>query len=286
MSCATLTNTKGNNCPTAMDIAKRLIFVPELDASGAKNELLIASEITKSALQAKFDAVDSKDRYYPISALENVEDLRAEPTYFEFNSGIKSKTKEGTRTFTGFIPFQGAEYLAKLEKWECANFGIYIIDKAGNFIYSKEGAKAQPIMIAKDSFSAEYIKKTETEPAMIKIMFDFREGQKDSDLRLEEAKDLDFDGLSEVDVYGLFDASIASVAGGSGESVLTITEADYGFAIEGLVAGDLTLSAGVVTSLTETAEGVYTLVTTATSGDTVKINKSGYDSTATTLAVG
>ena len=286
MSCATLTNTKGNNCPTAMDIAKRLIFVPELDAAGAKNELLIASEITKDFLQDKFDHVDSKSRYYPISALENVEDLRAEPTYFEFNSGVKSKTKEGTRTFTGFIPFQGAEYLAKLEKWECANFGIYIIDKACNFIYSKEGAKAQPIMIAKDSFSAEYIKKTETEPAMIKIMFDFREGQKDSDLRLEEASALDFDGLSEVDVYGLFDASIASVAGGSGESILTITEADYGFAIEGLVAGDLTLSNGAVTCLTETAEGVYTLVTTASSGETVKINKAGYDSTATALTVG
>jgi hypothetical protein len=285
MSCATLTNTRGNNCPTAMDIAKRLIFVPELGSAGAKNQLAIA-DIDKATLQAKFDQANDQDRYYPISALENVEDLRAEPTYFEFNSGVKSKTKEGTRTFTGFIPFQGAEYLAKLEKWECANFGIYIIDKAGNFIYSKDGANAQPILIAKDSFSAEYIKKTETEPAMIKIMFDFREGEKDSDLRLVEAKDLDFDGLSEVDVYGLFDASIASVAGGAGESILTITEADYGFAIEGLVAGDLTLSAGVVTSLTETAEGVYTLVTTATSGDTVKINKSGYDSTATALVVG
>lgn len=285
MSCATLTNTRGNNCPTAMDIAKRLIFVPELDASGAKNQLAVA-DINKATLQAKFDQDNDQNRYYPISALENVEDLRAEPTYFEFNSGVKSKTKEGTRTFTGFIPFQGAEYLAKLEKWECANFGIYIIDKAGNFIYSKDGANAQPILIAKDSFSAEYIKKTETEPAMIKIMFDFREGEKDSDLRLVEAKDLDFDGLSEVDIYGLFDASIASVAGGTGESVLTITEADYGFAIEGLVAGDLTLSAGTVTSLTETAEGVYTLVTTATSGDTVKINKSGYDSTATALVVG
>ena len=185
-NCCTLSNSQGDACPSILDIAKRLIIVPEVDGSGAKNELANEAAVTKSALQAKFDAADKDDRYFPISILENVEDVRAEPTFFEFNSGRKAKIKEGTRTFTGFIPFQGPEYLGKLEEWACSKFGVYVIDKSGNFIYSTDEStkvKVQPIMVDQESFSAELVKKTDAEPIMIKITFDFRETEKDSLLR-------------------------------------------------------------------------------------------------------
>ncbi len=288
-NCCTLSNSQGDACPSILDIAKRIIVVPEVDASGAKNELANEAAVTKSALQAKFDAADKDDRYFPLSILENVEDVRVEPTFFEFNSGRKAKIKEGTRTFTGFIPFQGPEYLGKLEDWACSKFGIYVIDKSGNFVYATDAStkvKVQPIMVDQESFSAELVKKTDAEPVMIKITFDFRETEKDSLIRAIDAADLDFDGLSSTDVYGLYDAfQVVSSISATG-FVSTITEETYKFAIEGLVAGDFSLyndtdSASVsITSVAEVS-GVYTFVIPSqTSSDsmTLTLSKATYDS--------
>jgi len=290
-NCCTLSNSRGDLCPSIMDIAKRFIVVPEVDGSGAKNELANVAAVTKSALQAKFDAADKDDRYFPISILENVEDVRSEPTFFEFNSGRKAKVKEGTRTFTGYIPFQGPEYLGKLEAWSCAKFGVYVVDKGGNFIYATDEStktKVQPILVDHESFSAELVKKTDAEPIMIKITFDFRETEKDSLLRAIDADDLDFDGLSSTDIYGLWDMTHAVTSISTTSFVSTITEETYGHAIEGLVLGDFSLyndtdSASVsITSSPESATvpGEYTFTIPAqTSADsmTLSVSKAGYD---------
>jgi hypothetical protein len=287
-NCCTLSNSQGDACPSILDIAKRLIIVPEVDASGAKNELANEAAVTKSALQAKFDAADKDDRYFPISILENVEDLRAEPTFFEFNSGRKAKIKEGTRTFTGFIPFQGPEYLGKLEEWACSKFGVYVIDKSGNFIYSTDAStkvKVQPIMVDQESFSAELVKKTDTDPIMIKITFDFRETEKDSLLRAIDASDLDFEGLSSADVYGLYDAKHVATSATVNGFTSTITENIYGFGIEGIVSGEFSIYNNTTSSdvpfTMSAVDNVYTFTFTSpqTIADVVKlsVSKAGYD---------
>jgi hypothetical protein len=290
--CATLQNTRGDNCPAISDIAKRMIFVPELGKDGSKNEIATVAGVTKAALQSLFDDNDVLDRYYPIDAFENVEDIRADAEFFEFNSGRKAKTKDGVRTFTAFIPFQGAEYLGKLKEWGCNKFGVYIIDKADNFIYSADssaGVKVQPIMVDNGSFSAELMKKTEGEPAMIKITFDFRATEKDELLRVISEENLDFSGLSTIDTYGLWNVTHAVTSISTTGWVSTVTETIYGFAVEGLLIGDFsayndTDSAAVtISSVTEGgvgSEGVYTFVVAAeTSADsiTVSMTKSGYD---------
>jgi hypothetical protein len=290
-NCCTLQNSRGDLCPSIMDIAKRLIIVPEVDGSGAQNKFASEAAVTKSALQAKFDAADKDDRFFPLSIIENVEDLRAEPTFFEFNSGRKAKVKEGTRTFVAYIPFQGPEYLGKLEEWGCSKFGVYIVDKAGNFIYATDSStktEVLPILVDHESFSAELMKKTDGEPIMIKLTFDFRETEKDSLLRAIDKDSLDFDGLSSTDVYGLWDITHAVTSITTTGFVSTITSVDYGFAIEGLVPGDFSLyndtdSASVtITSATESATvpGEYTFVIPAqTSADsmTLSMTKAGYD---------
>lgn len=288
-NCCTLQNSRQDACPSVMDIAKRLILVPEVNASGAVNKFATAGDVIKATLQGKFDAADKYDRFYPIDVLENVEDIRADAEFFEFNSGKKAKIKDGTRTFTGFIPFQAGEYMGKLEDWSCNKFGVYIIDKAGNFVYATdESTKLEvlPIMVDEASFSVELMKKTDAEPVMIKITFDFRESEKDALLRLIKESDLDFDGLSEVDVYGLYDAKhVVSDISTTGFTS-TISEAFYGFAIENLVPADFSLynettSAPVtITAAPETSEGVYEFTFAAqTVADVLKLSlsKSGYD---------
>lgn len=286
-ACATLQNSRGDKCPSIMSIAKRLILVPELDHAGAKNDFDLVGDVTKSALQTKFDHAEKLARYYPISILENVEDVRSDAEFFEFNSGRKSKVKDGIRTFVGFIPFQGSEYMGKLEDWACNKFGVYIIDKDDNFVYSTDDAtklKVQPIMVDENSFSAELVKKTDSEPIMIKITFDFRETEKDALLRAIDSDDLDFSGLSSVDVYGLYDAKHVVGSATATGWVSTVTENIYGFKIEGLLLADWSLkdssgSAVSITTADETADGVYTFVIPSTPADvlTLSLNKAGYD---------
>lgn len=287
-NCCTLSNSQGDACPSILDIAKRIIIVPEVDASGAKNELANVAAVTKSALQGKFDEADKDNRYFPLSILENVEDVRAEPTFFEFNSGRKAKIKEGTRTFTGFIPFQGPEYLGKLEEWACSKFGVYVIDKSGNFVYATDAStkvKVLPIMVDQESFSAELVKKTDAEPVMIKITFDFRETEKDSLIRAIDADDLDFDGLSSADVYGLYDAKHVATSATVNGFVSTITENIYGFGIEGIVSGEFSIYNNTTSSdvpfTMAAVDNVYTFTFTSpqTIADVVKlsVSKAGYD---------
>ena len=287
-NCCTLSNSQGDACPSILDIAKRIIIVPEVDAAGAKNELANVGEVIKSTLIGKFDAPDKDDRYFPLSILENVEDVRVEPTFFEFNSGRKAKIKEGTRTFTGFIPFQGPEYLGKLEDWACSKFGIYVIDKSGNFVYATDAStkvKVQPIMVDQESFSAELVKKTDAEPVMIKITFDFRETEKDSLIRAIDAADLDFDGLSSSDVYGLYDIKHVASSISTTGFTSTITENIYGFGIEGLVEADFAIynnntSSSVAISGFAAVDNAYTFTFTAqTAADKLKVSvsKAGYD---------
>ena len=287
-NCCTLSNSQGDACPSILDIAKRIIVVPEVDASGAKNELADVTAVSKSTLQGKFDEADKDNRYFPLSILENVEDVRVEPTFFEFNSGRKAKIKEGTRTFTGFIPFQGPEYLGKLEDWACSKFGIYVIDKSGNFVYATDAStkvKVQPIMVDQESFSAELVKKTDAEPVMIKITFDFRETEKDSLIRAIDAADLDFDGLSSSDVYGLYDIKHVATSISTTGFTSTITENIYGFGIEGLVEADFaiynnTTSSAVTISTFAAVDNAYTFTFSAqTAADELKlsVSKGGYD---------
>ena len=288
-NCCTLSNSQGDACPSILDIAKRIIIVPEVDGSGAKNELANVAAVTKSALQAKFDAASKDDRYFPLSILENVEDVRAEPTFFEFNSGRKAKIKEGTRTFTGFIPFQGPEYLGKLEEWACSKFGVYVIDKSGNFVYATDAStkvKVLPIMVDQESFSAELVKKTDAEPVMVKITFDFRETEKDSLIRAIDADDLDFDGLSSADVYGLYDAKHVVSSVSTTGFTSTITENIYGFAIDGLEQADFSIynvttsSSVAISGFAESADGVYEFTFSAqTAADNLRLSlsKAGYD---------
>ncbi len=287
-----LTDLGISSCPDAMQNAKRLIFVPEFDNSGDKNEFANVAAVTKTALQAKFDAASELDRYYPSPLLENVEDVRAETVFQEFNSGLKSKVRNGIRTFTGYVTApNGASsiWLEKIKSWFCNASGIYIIDKNSNFIYATDlttKLKVQPIMIERGSFDAQLVKATDAEVQMIMITFDIRENMDDGLLRYIPAEDLDFDGLSDADVYALLD--VVNTYSGIAQTTVTMTMTtdQYGLPVTGLVIGDFALynntgaAAVIPSSVTESADGVYDIVfPSQTVGHVIQptVTKSRYD---------
>lgn len=268
---ASLQDLGVSQCNDLTKILARLIIVPELDRAGDKNLFATEDLVTKSALQAKFDSAYIEDRFFPLPKMENVENLRADPKYWTANNDRKIKVSDGVRTITMFITQEdGASHilLGKLQALSCLKNGFYGVDKNENFIYltdSLTGLKIQPILF--EAFDAQMVEGTDSDPLLIKVTFDYRTNVKDKHLRYLSAESRDFEGLDTNDVYSLLDVySAYSNIIVTGFTV-TLTEKNTGgnLAIKGLLVGDFTLynnstsAPVVVTSATESADGVYDL---------------------------
>jgi hypothetical protein len=267
MSCscdAPFANIGANPCKDIRKVARRLILVPELDASGAKNEITDLASLTKANLQAKFDAPVIADRWFPTPEMENVESVRADAVVQEFNSGKKAKVRDGVKTMTMFFPLQGNLWMGKLEKFECLKYGFYAIDADGNFIYTKcpDTGVLKPIMVEPDTTDVEYIEATDSEVSMVKLTFDIKLSEKDSEQRVVAADDLDFDGLDEDEVYSLWDVE-ATYSDISTTSFKAALATDFGVKVAGLLETDFTLfnqttsSAVTISTFAETPSGTY-----------------------------
>jgi len=288
--CSTNKSDLGvRTCKSTMDIARRLILVPEFDSTGAQNKITLADAKTLVAWTAKFDAGDTLDRFYPTPEMENVEDTRAESTFQEFNSGKKAFISKGQRSFKGFMVREGTIFLGQLEDWEnVTSFGIYYVDKVGNIIYKKcpTSTDLKPILVDNVSFEATLVKKNDAEVEMIQLDFDIRITEKDSDLRVLEASDLDFDANE--DIFALLD--VTSTYTDISTINVTVTLLDlYGDPVPNMVIGDFDLfnitdtATVVITSVTETSEGVYVfLFPLETSADILRLTptKTGFDFSA------
>lgn len=289
--CKELQNLGAATCKNPMQIAKRLILVPELGSSGSANEIATTAGVTKTALQALFDASNKSDRYYPTPLIENVENLRAETTFHEFNSGTKLAVKEGIKHFVGYLPVEHPQLLEGLKAWEGQDFGIFIIDKDANFIYQTDSAtklKVKPFAVDGNSFVATYIEPTDTEVAMLKIEFDYSVAAKDEYMRYIDADDLDFNGLGS-DVYALH--TVTGTPASSTASTITVALAtEYGTAVTGLTDSEISCvddsgDAVTVSDVTESTAtpGTYTITLSGLSGTTtcyLSISKSKYDFSA------
>lgn len=293
MSCqcnATLQNTGTPSCPSIMKIAKKLILVPEFDANGDKNVLTVANAKLLASWSAKLTASELKDRFYPLFEMVNVEDLRGDAIFEEHSDGSRSLVREGSRAFTGFGIRLGAEYTGIVDSWRNQKVGVYIIDKDGNIIYKEcNSTDANPIMIDNTSWEARLVKSTDSEVEKTMITFNFRETEKDKDLRVIPVGDLDFDPF--VELKGLVDAAVTYSSITTTGFTATIVD-DFGCPIEGMLLADFALAETSptpgsisISSVTESAAGVYDFVIPAqTSADVLQLTPSeaGYDWSAVT----
>lgn len=265
-----LKNLGVSSCKDLQNVIRRAIFVPEYNLAGTKNEISTVAGVTSAALIAKYDAAAIENRFFPLPICENVENVREDSVFQEFNSGTRAKVREGTRRITFFIPVaEGASprYFNNLKaSLECQKGGFYFVDRNGNFIYITDEAtklKVQPILYEQGSMNVTWMPATESDVQMIKVEFDIRFSMNDGLLRHIEAEDLDFDAL--VDPYSLLDVnSVISDISQTG-FVATLTT-DYGLPVKGLVKDDFALynvtgaASITITSTTESTNGVYTFV--------------------------
>jgi hypothetical protein len=253
-----------------------------------------AGEPTLATIQADLNAADPLDRIYPIRGIENVENIRDESIFQEFNSGKKVKVRDGFKTFTGFVPGADPVYVGKVKSAGCSAIGAYRLDAAGNFQFSARKSDgivstAYPIEIDNDTFDARYVESTDGETFGMMLDFQWKETEKDSYLRQVSVDWNSSDLIGLLDVNGVV----------SNESItsfdIQLTD-DYGNPVEGLVIGDFALAetsptpgAILLDSVTEssTTDGLYTVDYTSnpqTTNDELQltITKTNYDFTKVT----
>lgn len=272
-------NTGIPSCVAIGDIARCLIFDTELDSSGNVEERTVADLQSFSVVETWLNNTNFDDRWLPTPELENVENIRDEAVFQEFNSGNKAKVRDGFKNFTGYIVQAPRELVGQLKKIACSDMGAYIIDKSGNLMGYKGSSTSvlRPILIDKNTLDVQFVEATDSEVSMIMIQFQWKQSMLDENIKLVPADEMDY-GCA--DLYGLLDVCGTPVPSSATEFSVTLTT-NYGTNVTGLVAGDFTLtnettSASVTpTSVTDAGSGVYNFVIPAqTTGDVLELTAS------------
>ncbi len=245
-NCYPISVTGTGQCPFNYQILRRIVLVPLLDSNGEINKFDSMADVTKLNIQAKFDEIAALDRYYSTPLLENVEQPRAETTFFEYNSGNKARVKQGTRTFNGWWPDGDPQFLGRMQSWYNQDFGFFGIDKWGNFVYGQNlqdlgDGGIYPIPIDGASWDVNLVTASDSDPLYVMCQFDYKQDFNDAAIRYLDIKTLDFDGRTR-DFYGLLPL-VPIVADGQESGVTTIAkvQTDYGTPVSGLLFSDFTL---------------------------------------------
>ena len=292
----TLRNTGTPNRQRVINSGGKLIAVRTKADDGTFNQILANAVIDPAYILDRVNEADESKRWYPIGEFQNENDVRADSNFETLTSGANLKTRDGVRTYTGWLINYAAEYLGVLESFQCADFGLFIVDPCGALqgAITKDGTALRPVRVNKDSWNPTLMKGMQESVSKVQLTFDFSQLERDKDLRVISESEITADLL---DVEGLL--PLAAVI--SGISAIGFTAAltvDYDVFLDASkdvvpawVAADFELfnkttnSAVPITSVTEVPEGTYAFVIPAqTAADVLELTnvktaaqKAGFD---------
>lgn len=288
-----LGNTGVPNCQPIATVARKLIMVPIYKDDGTKNYFEPGVDALDQAwFDAKVNAADSSERWFPLPQMENITQERAESIFETAPSGVTAKIREGAKSFSGEVWKQSPTFLGKLKEAACIAFGVYVVDNDENIIGYEPDAdgKVYPIAVDYNSFDPRLVDATDALVQKILVAFNFSDSMRDEYLAMITEDDYTFDAIN---AKGLLDVTAAY-------SNITLTgftatlSTAYGSVaspvkVKGLVAGDFTLFnvndslAVTIVSATESADGVYDITYAAQdAGEVLRLtpSKNGFDFSA------
>jgi len=223
-----LSNTGRPNCVTIQSVTSKIILVPLLDSTGAKNSVNLTTTLNATLFTDLTNQADATKRWFPLPQFENVELAKADSTFEEAPSGRKVFIKQGKRSFAGQLWNETPQLLGSIQNNRCVDFGVYIVDVNGNLVGSKIGTKLYPIPVDNESFEAKLMFATDSTTQKIMVGFDFYRLFDESTMWLLTPSDtsdsFDFNNLE-----GLLDIVLTKTASTSTTMSLT-SELNYGTA--------------------------------------------------------
>jgi hypothetical protein len=291
-SCYTNYVNPGNpKCKLLPGTLRRPILVPLTDSTGADVEWASISAFTKAALQLKCDEADLLDRIFPLMLVSQVDDQTAEREVLTDEYGFIVPINHGSRMIKSKGWLWPMAYTKNVSSFnDSANLGVIEVLNTGHIrcLTDSTNTKIKPIPIK--NFYCRAVQDEKIGKTTIEYTYDL-EGDDIYLLKYLDKNDLDFNGLSTVDLYSLDNVTMTITSPTTGGFTLT-TKINGENAIDiGLVVGDLTLvddagGAETVTSLTDNGDGTYTAVATIIAdGYVLSASKSRYDFTDATFTV-
>ncbi len=300
-SCdVTLSNTGVGSCQPLQAVAKKIIIVPLVNGSNVRNGIDLSSIPTNTQIIDLINAADPAERYYPLPTMENVTNERADSITEEAPSGTIAKIRNGAKTFTGEIWFQGSTYAGAIDAFGCGQVGAYIVDGNDNLIGDKKTTGyLYPLAIKMPTWDVKTIDTTDSTVAKISLTFQWKDSIADSDVGMLLASDFD-SSTSWLDYNGLINLNgVASAISTTAFSMKVTTP--YGSVVNPVVAGGLvigdfeiynvtTASPVVISTFNETPTGTYAFTfLLQTSADVLSLRISpstkGYDDTLLSAVV-
>ena len=289
----------GFDCFLDPQVSTGIWLVPYFDSANAVNTLKCADmPFDKVYFDALVNNTDKSQRVYPLPAVDNVEDIRADSVVFTTSGGVNRKVRDGVRSFAGLLFDSPAYLIDSLERSGCVELGVFFIDLNGNIIGNGKYAEGElaPFRIQKGTTDVTYVKATDSDPSSISFKFDYNVNEKDKNIGGISADDIAY---SPSLVQGLLDITAGAATAISTTGFTTATTTSYGDAcssgsLKGAVPADWTLFNGItpVTMLDviESPAGTYT---PDYSGDpqssadvlTFSLVKDGYEMTPLTIVI-
>lgn len=291
-----LGNSGTPSCELIAGVTRNLILVPTFDDAGARNCIDTTATLDSAFFTALINQADASKRYFPFPSMENIEDVRADDITESFNSGNTAFIQNGVRTFTGLMIKKSTTFLGKIENYRCTDISAFIITKDGAIVGNgAEADKLYPIKLDKETWSAMLIKTIDTAVQRIQLNFAFDQDENDSDLRMITDSETSIDVRT---LSGLLDVNIDVTLPVATGFTATLTM-DYGSQVtkkpvKGLLLADFDLNEispapgpVTITSVTESADGVYDFLATMTSADVVELDliKDGFEMTTESITI-
>jgi hypothetical protein len=299
-SCDVLLGNAGSpGCVPIHGVGRKLIRVPLIATDGTDNKILLTDTLDAAYWAALVNNADTSKRFYPTPVFKTFTQERADNITEDFDDGSSSFIRDGVKTVTAFITKAASPQLVGvLEDDRCTNFGVYIVDDAGNLIGRDIGdGYLYPIPVDNGSWAPTWVEPTDTTTAKVNLVFNFSTLFKDSNLGFIGADS--FTDISLLNLGGLLDvvitATVPTALGvtlqlaniyGASNSKLPVTGLDLttaGDAEMVLINTSDSNSAVGIDSALESPDGTYTVVYTVadapSSTDIIQgtVSKNGLD---------
>ncbi|MDB5280891.1 MAG: hypothetical protein JWR61_5846, partial [Ferruginibacter sp.] len=284
----TMSNTGKSLCDPIAKAIKKVFIFPYFKADGTINSIDItgATPLNDAFFLALINNTTPSNRLYPLPRASSVTSPRAESIFETYGDDTKDFIREGVRSVVMTLSKQSAIYLGKIKDWKCQDIGVILVDAEGNMILSSTAAGlGYGIRIDKGSLDATLVFAEDNVSQKIEVKFNFHPDERDENLRVVLASNMP--GANLLLRNGLIDVNAVYTTITATAFTATMTS-DFGdpthpAKIEGLVKADFVLKKGsaviVITTVTETAPGVYAFVyPTQTTGTlTLTATKAGFD---------
>lgn len=133
----------GQTCTAMFGVQNKFILTYMNNSAGVANEIDLTTSLNAAYWTAAINNADPSMRLYPLPALQNIKDMRADPNMKTWDSGAKAFISDGVRDVEGFATgrYSSPQMTGKINGQRQLQMGYYSIDIYGN-ILGKRGSSA------------------------------------------------------------------------------------------------------------------------------------------------